>query len=93
MSHTGVEVFEFLLFTVYPVIALFIVEMLYRVIKKANWLKLWIQGIICVGFGIAYISFPGDEAFQLTALVLFALALALFYQGRRAKIDPTKTTY
>ena len=93
MSHTGVEVFDFLLFTVYPVIGLLIVEGISRITKTPKWLKLWIQGIVSVGFGIAYLSFPGDEKFPLTAIVLFALAVALFYQGRRAKIFPDKTTY
>lgn len=93
MSHTNVEVFDFLLFTVYPVIGIFIVELVSRIIKPPKWLKLWSQAIVAIGFGIAYISFPGDERFPLTAFVLFALAIALIYQGRRAKISPDKTTY
>ncbi|NIP62333.1 MAG: hypothetical protein GWN01_08075 [Nitrosopumilaceae archaeon] len=93
MSHTGVEVFDFLLFTVYPVIGLFVIEIIFRIIKGPKWIKLFSQGIVCIGFGIAYLSFPGDEKFPLTAVVLFALAVALFYQGKRAKISPDKTTY
>ena len=93
MSHTNVEVFDFLLFTVYPVIALFIVEIIARVIKTPKWLKLWAQAVVAIGFGIAYVSFPGDEKFPLTAIVLFALAIALIYQGKRAKIFPDKVTY
>ncbi len=93
MSHTGVEVFDFLLFTVYPVIGLFVVEIIFRFIKGSKWIKLFIQGVVCIGFGISYLSFPGDEKFPLTAGVLFALAIALFYQGKRARISPDKTTY
>ena len=93
MSHTNVEVFDFLLFTVYPVIAIFIVEVICRVIKAPKWSKLWTQAIAAIGFGIAYVSFPGDEKFPLTAIVLFALAVALIYQGKRAKVFPDKTTY
>lgn len=93
MSHTNVEVFDFLLFTVYPVIALFIVEIICRVTKTPKWLKLWSQAVVSIGFGIAYLSFPGDEKFPLTAFVLFALAVALIYQGRRAKISPNKSIY
>jgi len=93
MSHTGVEVFDFLLFTIYPVIGLLIVEVISRIVKSPKWLKLWIQGFVSIGFGITYLSFSGDEKFPLTALVLFALAVTLFYQGRRAKIDPSKSNY
>jgi len=31
--------------------------------------------------------------FPLTALVMFVLAIALIYQGRRAKISPEKSPY
>lgn len=93
MSHTGVDVFEFILFTLYPVAGLFIVEIIFKIIKGPKWLKLILQAFVVSGFGIAYLTFPGDEKFPLTAVVLFALAVALFYQGRRAKIFPDKVTY
>lgn len=93
MSHTGVEIFDFLLFTIYPVIGLFVTELIFRAIKGTKWIKLWIQAIVCIGFGVWYLSFPGDQKFPLTAIVLFALSIALFYQGRRAKIFPDRVSY
>lgn len=93
MSHTGVEVFDFLLFTVYPVIGIFVAELICRVIKAPKWIKLTSQGIISIGFGITYLSLPGDEKFPLTAFVLFALAIALFYQAKRSKQNPEKVQY
>jgi len=42
--------------------------------------------------GISYV-FVLYTQLWLTLLVLFALAGALFYQAKRAKIDPAKTTY
>ena len=93
MSHTGVEVFDFLLITIYPVMGLFAVEIVSRAIKAPKWIKLWVQAFVLIGFAIAYFSFPGDEKFPLTAVVLLALAAALFYQGRRAKISPDKSPY
>jgi len=93
MSHTGVEVFDFLLITVYPVIGIFAVEMASRAAKAPKWAKLWAQAAVSTGFAVAYFSFPGDEKFPLTAVVLLALAVALFYQGRRAKISPDKSPY
>ena len=93
MSHTGVEVFDFLLITIYPVIGLFLVEITSRIIRSPKWIKLWIQAIVSIGFAIAYFSFPGDEKFPLTAIVLLALAAALLYQGKLAKISPDKSPY
>ncbi len=93
MSHTGVEVFDFLLYTIYPVIGIFIAEITCRSLKIPKWIKLSSQAIISIGFGIAYLSLPGDEKFPLTALVLFALAIALFYQAKRSKHNPEKVQY
>jgi len=40
--------------------------------------------------GLFYLS---PQNFPLTAMVMFALAIALIYQGRRAKISPDKSPY
>ncbi len=94
MSHTGVEVFDFLLYTIYPVIGIFLVEVVSRLVKSPKWIKLWIQAIVSIGFGIYYwFILPAPQNFPLTAMVMFALALALIYQGRRAKISPDKSPY
>ena len=91
MSHLDVDVIDFLLLTIYPAAALFIVEMIARAIKISSWLKLLIQAVAMIGFGIAYVT--AITAHWLTAIVLFALAATLLYQARRTKIDPTKAMY
>lgn len=91
MSHLNVDVIDFLLLTIYPVVGLFIVEMTFRVIKFKNWLKLTTQAVLSIGFAIAYLTLI--TAHWLTALVLFALAAALFYQARIAKIKPERSIY
>jgi hypothetical protein len=91
MSHLDVDVIDFLLLTVYPVIGLFIIEMISRVTKISSWLKLSIQGILSIGFAIAYVTMI--TAHWLTSIVLVALGVALFYQARRAKIHPEKSIY
>ena len=92
MSHiAGIDVIDFVLLTVYPVAALFVVEMIARAIKLVNWVKLVTQALASVGVGIAYVSLI--TAHWLTALVLFALAVALLYQAKIAKIKPGKSVY
>ncbi len=94
MSHTGVDVIDFLLYTIYPVIGIFIVEGISRVVKAPKWIKLWVQALVAIGFGIYYwFILPEPQNFPLTALVMFALAIALIYQGKRAKISPDKSPY
>lgn len=94
MSHTGVDVIDFLYYTVYPVIGIFAVEAICRLIKAPKWTKLWSQAAVSIGFGVYYwFILPAPQNFPLTAVVLFALAAALIYQGRRAKISPEKSPY
>ena len=94
MSHTGVDVIDFLYYTVYPVIGIFVVEAICRLIKSPKWIKLWTQAVVSIGFGIYYwFILPAPQNFPLTGIVLFALAVALIYQGRRAKISPEKSPY
>ena len=93
LSHTGVDVIDFILFTVYPAAALFAVEIASRAIKSPKWIKLVIQGITSIIFAIVYLTFPDDDKLPLTAIVLIALGVALFYQAKRAKINPEKNPY
>lgn len=91
MSHLDVDVIDFLLLTIYPVVGLFIIEIICRTLKTPSWPKLIAQGFMSAGFAVAYITLI--TAHWLTSIVLFALSLALFYQARRAKIHPDKSIY
>ena len=109
MSHPGsVDIIDFVLLALYPVGALFIIEILSRAISRISnpvpsWLKLSTQGVTMVGFTVAYVAFMpfftntdkahNVEPHLITALCLLALAGALFFQARRAKINPEKSIY
>jgi len=94
MSHTGVEVFDFLLYSIYPVVGLLAIEAISRLIKAPKWIKLWVQAAVSISFGVYYwFVLPAPQNFPLTAMVMFVLAIALIYQGRRAKISPEKSPY
>ena len=94
MSHTGVDVIDFLFYTIYPVVGIFIIEGISRLVKVPKWIKLWVQAAVSIGFGVYYwFILPAPQNFPLTAMVMFALAIALIYQGRRAKISPDKSPY
>ena len=107
MSHPGsVDIIDFVLLTIYPVAALFFIEILSRVIGRTtkhipSWLKLSIQGITMAGFAVAYTVFlpffvnqdHTAEPHTITAFCLLALSVALFYQARRAKMNPENSIY
>ena len=89
--HNGIDLDVYFLIILYPVAGLFIIEMICRVTKIANWLKLLTQAVMCVGFTIAYLTM--HVAHWLTAAVLLALAIALFYQAKLSKLNPQKALY
>ncbi|MDP2667608.1 MAG: hypothetical protein Q8O65_02710 [Nitrosopumilaceae archaeon] len=91
MSHLDIDIVDFLLITIYPVIGLFIVEIISRKLKIPSWSKLITQGIISAAFAVIYVTVI--TAHWLTSVVLFALSVTLFYQARRAKIHPDKSIY
>ncbi len=81
----------YFLIILYPVVGLFVIEMISRMTKIPSWIKLLTQAIMCVGFGIAYLTM--QVAHWLTGGVLLALAFALFYQAKISKVHPEKTLY
>ena len=74
MSHLDVDIFEFLILTIIPVAALFIIEMICRVVKVQSWPKLAVQGIVMVSFGIAYLTM--ETPHTLTAIERITSAFA-----------------
>ena len=91
MSHLDVDIIDFLILTIIPVAVLFVIEMICRAIKVVSWIKLVIQGIMMVAFAVGYMTVITPHV--LTAVGLFALAVVLFYQARRSKINPKKSLY
>lgn len=75
----------------YPVVGMLVIEMVGRAAKISNWIKLLIQALMCVGFGIAYLIIQLTN--WMTAGVLLALAIALFYQAKLSKFNPQKALY
>ena len=104
MSHPGsVDIIDFLAFTIYPFIALGVIELISRGIKLPSWKKLSIQGITMIILSIIYVVFPAMlvtredqthvEPLWMSILVMLALAATLFFQAKRTRIDPTKAEY
>jgi len=104
MSHPGsVDIIDFLAFTIYPFIALGVIELISRGIKLSSWKKLSIQGVVMIFLSIIYVVFPSlivtqegnahVEPLWMSIVVMLALAVTLFFQARRSKLDPTKAEY
>ena len=104
MSHPGsVDIIDFLAFTIYPFIALGVIELISRGIKLSSWKKLSTQGIAMIILSVVYVVFPAMivtqennvhvEPLWMSILVMLALSVTLFFQAKRSKLDPTKSDY
>ena len=104
MSHPGsVDIIDFLAFTIYPFIALGVIEFICRGINLSSWKKLSTQGVAMIILSVVYVVFPAMivtqeinvhvEPLWMSFLVLLALAVTLFFQAKRSKLDPTKSDY
>ena len=104
MSHPGsVDIIDFLAFTIYPFIALGIIELISRGINLSSWKKLSIQGVAMIILSIIYVVSPSlivtregnahVEPLWMSIVVMLALAVTLFFQAKRSKLDPTKAEY
>ncbi|MGI0045646.1 MAG: hypothetical protein ACREBB_00450 [Nitrosotalea sp.] len=89
--HDSIDLYVYFEVIIYPVVAIFIIEMISRAAKIPNWIKLLTQAISCIGFGVAYLVM--HVAHWLTAFVLLALAIALLYQAKVSKLNPQKALY
>ena len=59
MSHPGsVDIIDFLAFTIYPFIALGIIELISRGIKLPSWKKLSTQGVAMIVLSVIYVIAP-----------------------------------
>ena len=104
MPHPGsVDIIDFLAFTIYPFIALGIIELISRGIKLPSWKKLSTQGVAMIVLSVIYVIAPAIivtregqthvEPLWMSIVVMLALAVTLFFQARRSKLDPTKAEY
>ena len=104
MSHPGsVDIIDFLAFTIYPFLALGIIELISRAIKISSWKKLSVQGVSMIILSVIYVVSPSMivtqennvhvEPLWMSILVMLALAVTLFFQAKRSKLDPTKSDY
>ena len=104
MSHPGsVDIIDFLAFTIYPFITLGVIELISRRTKLSSWKKLSIQGVAMIILSIIYVVSPAlivtregnahVEPLWMSIVVMLALAVTLFFQAKRSKLDPSKAEY
>ena len=88
MTHNGIDIDQFILLTIYPTVAFFIVGLIARKFSFGEPLKYASQAASCIIFAIAYIvAVPNGGAHGLAA-VLILFSGILFLMARRYIMHP-----
>ena len=92
MPHNGVDIDEFILLTVYPIIAFFAVGFLAKKFKLGEAWGYLFHGISCLLFAIFYIFMIPRGGAQGLAIVLILFGILLLFMARKRKVSPKDQT-
>jgi hypothetical protein len=88
LTHNGIDIDQFILLTIYPTVAFFIVGLIARKFSFGEPLKYASQAASCIIFAIVYIvAVPNGGAHGLAA-VLILFSGVLFLMARRHIMHP-----
>ncbi|AIF82508.1 hypothetical protein NTE_00426 [Candidatus Nitrososphaera evergladensis SR1] len=90
MTHNGVDIVDFVLYTIYPTAAFFAIGI---AAKKTGLRQLYvylIQAFVCFAFSIAYIAFIPLGGGQGIAILLAMFGALLLFMARKQKVQPAE---
>ena len=87
MTHNGIEIDQFVLLTIYPALAIFIIAFIWKKITLKKSFQYLIQAITCIVFAILYYLFIPNGGAQGLAIVLFLFSFVLLLMARKQKIE------
>jgi hypothetical protein len=92
LPHNGVDIDQYILLTIYPIVAFFVIALLGKKFKLDEVFKYFFQGLSCILFAIFYIILIPRGGAQGLALVLILFGVLLFFMARKQKISPKDQT-
>jgi hypothetical protein len=88
LTHNGIDIDQYLLFTIYPSVVIFGIGFLAKKGKMRESIKYILQGLTCIVFSLAYfVAVPNGGAEGL-AIVLAIFGILLFFMARRHIVHP-----
>lgn len=88
MTHNGIEIEQFVLFTIYPALAIFVIAFIWSKLNLKKSFQYLIQAITCIVFAILYYLFIPNGGAQGLAIVLVLFSFILLLMARKQKIEP-----
>ena len=87
MPHLGIDIDQFLLLTIYPAAAFFIIGYIAKKTKMRAAKSYLLQGISCIAFAIAYIFVVPNGGAQGLTIVLGMFGTLLLFIARKQMIE------
>jgi hypothetical protein len=88
LTHNGIDIDQYILFTIYPTAVFFGLGFITRTSKVHESLKHALQGLSCIIFSIVYFMFIPNGGAQGIAIVLVMFGILLLFMARNQKIHP-----
>jgi O-antigen/teichoic acid export membrane protein len=88
LPHNGVDIDQYILLTIYPIVVFFAIAILGKKFKLDEALKYFFQGVSCILFAVFYIILIPRGGAQGLAIILILFGILLFFMARKQKIFP-----
>jgi hypothetical protein len=88
LSHTGIDIDQFILLTIYPTAVFFAIGLVAKKGMLSEVLKYALQGITCIIFSIVYFVGISHGGANGLAVVLAMFGVLLLFMARKQKIQP-----
>lgn len=87
MVHLGIDIDQFILLTIYPAAAFFVVGYVAKKTKMHAARSYLLQALTCIVFAIAYVFAVPNGGAQGLAIVLGMFGALLLFLARKQKIE------
>ena len=88
VAHNGVDIVDFVLYTVYPTAAFFAVGFIAKATGMRQFYTFVIQAAICFVFAGAYFALIPQGGAQGIAIILVMFGGLLLFMARKQKVQP-----
>ncbi|HJR84241.1 MAG TPA: hypothetical protein VJ772_02620 [Nitrososphaeraceae archaeon] len=92
MPHNGVDIDQYILLTIYPIIAFFAIAIVGKKFNLGEAFRYFFQGLSCILFAVFYIMLVPRGGAQGLAIILIMFGILLFFMARKQKISPKDQT-
>jgi hypothetical protein len=92
LPHNGIDIDTYILLTIYPIIAFFLIGFVGRRFNPNEALKYFFQGVSCLLFALFYVVMIPRGGAQGLAIVLILFGILLLFMARKHKLSPKDQT-